>query len=85
MLNVVGVAPTDAGSLAFWQRLDKSLLASIRRISPQTEPSLMSVLQQRFGSNWVEFFLLDDATLAAAHEAGLHPCVIGKIDGATIS
>ena len=78
---VVGVAPGDSGSTAFWHRVPQSEAAKIRSITERADSARMKVLRQRFGEKYVEFLILQSSTVASAKQNGLEPVVLGEIEG----
>ena len=79
--TVVGIAPGDSGSAAFWHKLPQSEAAKIRSIRETTDPPKMKVLQGRFGKKYIEFLILQYSTVAAAKQNGLDLLVLGEIEG----
>ena len=78
--TVVGVAPGDSGSAAFWNKLPKSEVAKVRSITETADPARMKAFRQRFGEKYIEFLLLQSSTIAAAKQAGLEPAVLGVLE-----
>jgi hypothetical protein len=78
--TVVGVAPGDSGSTAFWYKVP-SEAAKVRSITETADPAKMKVFRQRFGEKYIEFLILQPSTIAAAKQNGLEPLVLGEIEG----
>jgi hypothetical protein len=79
--TVVGIAPGNSGSKAFWHKLPQSEVAKIRSITETADPAKMKVLRHRLGEKYVEFLILQPSTIAAAKQNGLEPVVLGEIEG----
>ncbi len=79
--TVVGVAPGDSGSTAFWHKLPQSEVAKVRSITETAESAKMKVLRRRFGEEYIEFLILQSSSVAAAKQNGLEPVVLGEIEG----
>jgi hypothetical protein len=79
--TVVGVAPGDSGSTAFWHKLPQSEVAKARSITETSNSAKMKVLRQRFGEKYIEFLILQSSIIASAKQNGFEPVVLGEIEG----